>query len=291
MKFIILFILIVNLSASEKFEYTSRFGFLYSGTVLSNFKDARNALSKWLKETAAEHNGNVLVSFYPDSESLYKDFKQNKLDMVVLNLDFFFRNKNEIEMISDSYWTLLSNKVKHTQLYLISNKSSNINSFKDIKGKTITIKDEDLTSEVWLDKNSLLVNKKTYNKTLQDIKKVTKESTTILNVFFKKTDLAIVTKNTWDTMVELNPSVTKKVKVIEKSEKIHFPFIGVFSKNADKKGKKSFIELSKDVLSLDGGEQISELLKFDTLLWIENNELNKLEKYYQEYFDLKSKYK
>ncbi len=37
-----------------------------------------------------------------------------------------------------------------------------------------------------------------------------KESSVILNVFFNKSDFAIVKSNIWNTMLQLNPSISKK---------------------------------------------------------------------------------
>ncbi len=291
MKYIIFFILSTFLYANENYTYNVKFGFLYKGTILSNFKDARSYLTKWLNEIAIIDNGKVDVKYYPDSKSLYKDYKENDLDMIVLNLDFFFENKEEIDSISTNYWTLLYNDVKLKQLYLISHKSLNIKDFKDLKGKNLTLKAEDIASLNWLNKNSLLSSRKTYLDLLKDVSYTDKESRNVLNVYFKKTDASIVSKGVWDNMIELNPSIKKKVEVIKKSKKIHLPFIGVFSKNANKIGKESFIRLSKDIQQLEGGDQISKLLKFDKLTWLENKDLEELKKYYDEYFKLKNKYK
>jgi len=279
------------LFANDNPKYHLQFGFLYKGTILSSFKDARSTLTKWITDTAYTDNGDVTVTYYADSESLYKEFKEDKLDMIILSLDYFFRNKDEIKKISNDYWTLTTKKEKFIQLYLLAIKDSNINSVKDIRNKTISIKEEDDSSKIWLDKESLSINKKPYKKVLKSVKYTSKKSTGILNVFFNKTDLAVVPKDTWETMIELNPAVKKKVKVIAKSEKINIPFIALFSKNANKIGKDSFFTFSKDGFDLAGGKQIASLLKYDTFYWLKQKDLKNLEVYFDEYFALEKKYK
>lgn len=291
MKILIILFFVINLFASEKFTYDVKFGFLQTGTVLANFKDARKSLSKWLNDIAKEDNARVEVFYYKDSNSLYKDFKAKKISMIVLDMDYFFKKKKEISLIGGDFWSLTNKNNIYTQFYLIANKSINAKSFKDIRNRSLSIKENDLAARSWLNKRSLLSNKRSSRKVLNKIKSVNKESTSLLNVFFKKTDFAIVTKKTWNTMIELNPTIKKKVAVISKSKEIHLPFIGLFAKDADKKAMNSFFSLSKDMKSLTGGENIISLLKFNLLLKIDELSLYALENYYNEYFDLQKKYK
>lgn len=291
MKILIILFFVINLFASEKYTYDVKFGFLQTGTVLSNFKDARKSLSKWLNDIAEEENARVQVFYYKDSKTMYKDFKAKKISMIVLDMDYFFKKKNEISRIGGNFWTLSNKDNIYTQFYLIANKSINSKGFKDIKNRTLTIKENDLAAISWLNKRSLQSNKRSYEKVLKKFKTVNKDSTSLLNVFFKKTDYAIVTKKTWNTMVELNPAIKKKVMIVSKSKEIHLPFIGLFANDADKKAMKSFFNLSKDMKSLTGGTNIINLLKFDFLLKIDEISLYALEHYYNEYFTLQKKYK
>ncbi|MAC84831.1 MAG: hypothetical protein CL624_11930 [Arcobacter sp.] len=288
-KLIIILQLTIFLSANEKFE--SRFGFLSEGTLLSSFKDARVALKVWLEDIAISYNGKLDVEFYDTSEALYGALKNNELDMVLLDLPFFFKNKEDILKTTDNFWSLNISDVKYPQYYLIGKKSLNAKSFKDIKGKTIALKKGNGGAGVWLDKNSLIANKMSSIKALKSIYLKKKESTAILNVFFNKADFAVVRKETWDIISELNPSIKKKIEVIKKSEKIHIPFIGVFHKNTKKVTIKYFFKLSEDLKKIKGSGQIITLLKFNSLFRVDNEYLESLDKYYNEYFALKKKYK
>lgn len=287
-KLLIVSFLTISLHSNERFE--SSFGFLSEGTLLSSFKDARVALKVWLEDVAVSYNGKLHIEFYDNSEDLYNALKNNKLEMVILDLPFFFKNKSDILKTSGNFWSLNLSDAKYPQYYLIGKKSLNAQSFKDIKNKTVSLKDGDIGASIWLDKNSLISNKSSSTKALKDIILKKKESTAILNVFFNKSDFAVVRKETWDISSELNPALKKKIAVIQKSKSIHIPFIGLFHKDTKRLTLESFFSLSDDLRKVKGSEQIITLLKFNSLFRIDDKYLEDLDKYYEEYFALKKKY-
>lgn len=288
-KLLIVLSFIISSYAEEKIE--SRYGFLES-ILSSSFPDAKVAAKVWLEDmVSVNYTGKVNIEFYDSSDTLYQDFVNKKLDMVVLDLNFFFKNKRNILKISDNFWSLNNIGSRYSQYYLVAKKSLNAKDFKSIKNKRISLRKNDTSARVWLDTNLLNSNKSSSANILKEINLVKKENTALLSVFFNKSDFAIVRKQIWDISSELNPSIKKKIEIIQKSEKIHIPFIGLFSKDVDKESTKSFFELSNNINNLNGGKQLVELMKFDSLFKIENEELKKLDKYYEEYFKLKKKYK
>lgn len=293
MKYILHFILIVLFTTnaiSESEIETTKFGLVSKSKVLSNFEDARESLSLWIEEIGKELNVNLSVKFYPTSELLSKKFLNNELNMIVLPLPYFLKNKEILEKNSRDYWTLSFSENKFAQYYLISPKNLENKNFKDIKNTTLSYKEDDDIAEIWLDKNSLIENKKSYKKVLKRVLFEEKESTVVLDVFFKKAQFGIVSKKTWDIMIELNPAIAKTIEIVRKSEKIHLPFIGMFSKNSTKKSTDIFFNVTKDMRKLYNSEELLDLLKFDSIFPLELKDLKDLEIYYNEYFKLKKKY-
>ena len=287
-KLLIVLFLVVFLHAEEKNEF--RYGFLESN-LLSSFPDAKVVAKRWLEEVISSDNTKVNIEFYDSSDALYKDFINKKLDVVVFDLVFFFENKINILKIADNFWSLNTIGDRYLEYLLIAKKSLNAKDFKSLKNKKISITKSDRSAIVWLDKNSLNINKSSSRKVLKEIILVKKENTALLNVFFNKSDFAIIPKETWDIASELNPSIKKKIVIVEKSEKIHIPFIGLFSKDFKKENIESFFESSENMDELNGGNELVELMKLDSLFKIEKENFHKLDKYYDEYFKLKMKYK
>ncbi len=292
MKIIIILLLTFNLFADQgEFQFKSNFGIISEGNLLAKFKDAKIALKAWLEDMAILYKGEVGIEFYDKPGPLYEDFKKNKLDMAVVSLSFFFENRASIEKNSNHSWTLSIDNKKYNQYYLVANKKQHLKGFTSFKRKTLAIKKGDENALTWLNKNSYEKNRVRSDKILKKIKYESKESTVLLNVFFGKTDYAVVTKEAWDIMLEFNPTLKKRIEILEKSENIFLPFIGFFSKNAHKKSVDVFFKVSSNLEELDGGKRIIKMLNFNSIFKVDEKMLLKLDYFYNEYFKLKKKYR
>ena len=286
----VLILIFLSLSLHGELKFEVKYGFLSNGTLLQSFSDAKVALKVWLEDVAILHDTKLEVVFSDSSETLYQMQKKGKVDMIVVDLPFFFKNKKDIFETSDNFWSLSMKDAQYSQYYLIANKSLNAKGFKNIKNKTISMKKGNKGVFVWLDKNSLIHNKKEFQNVVGNTYLKKKESTVILNVFFNKSDFGIVRRKTWDILAELNPSILKKVQIIKKSEKIHISSIGLFRKGIDPLLPDAFFKVGNDLHRLKNSESIVELLKFDKLFKVDDKVLSKLSKYYDEYFILKKRY-
>jgi len=203
----------------------------------------------------------------------------------------YYENKDVLKKISKNYWTATFSNEEFSQFYLITQIDSNINSIKDISNKKISLELYDKVPEVWINKLSLLQNKKSIESISNKIIKENKENTALLNVFFRKTDLAVVSSRTWDDMIKLNPSISKKLKIIEKSEKNNIPFIGFFHKNVEEKKINDFFRVTGNIEKSVRAEELMTLLKFKKFFKIDDSYLSKMEICYTEYFELRNRYK
>ncbi len=215
MKILLMILLTISLYANECLV-TTQFGFIERGNLLTSFKEGKEALRTWLYKIAESKNCKINVRFYKDMDILYSKLKSNDLDMAVFSPRFFFKDHEGIKNFSNHFWSLAKKKEKRIQYYFIGWKNTEIKDFKGIKNKIISVERASKPAFIWLDKNSLIENKKTYKKVVKTIKYEQKDSRVLLDVFFKKVDLGIVKKSTWDTMIELNPAILKRIKIIKK---------------------------------------------------------------------------
>jgi len=160
-----------------------------------------------------------------------------------------------------------------------------------MKNKKVVVQSADLLSQIWLEslfyKKGLNYNKKNIllNKT-QNYRMYKK----VLDVYFNKIDLGIISSYTWQTSVDLNPSIKSKVKIIKKSKKIFPPVISVAHKNIDEKVLKSFNDY---IFNEENSEYVSNILsivKVNRFDKINKNDYNEAIKFYKEYLRLKRKY-
>lgn len=292
-KLIILLIFFNSFLFADKKERTHNWniGITSESSMLTKFKDANIALKAWVEDMGELYDIDIDIGFYEESGKLYEDFKLRKRDVLVIDIPFFFKHKKDLEKYIDEIWSLSIDNQKHSQYFLLGNKSKNLKSFKNLRNRTISIKRDDSIAENWLNKNSYLNHKSSAKNVLKKINEEKNDRRVLLNVFFGKVDYAIITKKAWEDMLSFNPSIEKKVEVLAKSKKIFIPFMGIHAKWINKETKRLFYEASSNLKTLKGGEQVIEIMKFDSVYKLDKRELNELDKYFQEYYHLEKMYK
>lgn len=263
-------------------------GISLNSGLLTKFKDANLAITTWVAEVGKVQNIDVKVILYDDDNNILNDYKNKKVDIAVIDIPFYFRNKINLDNNTIARWGLSIDNEKFAQYYLVGN-SSKSNGFKDLKSKTLSIKEKDSLGLIWLDKNSLQNNNIKAKNILKDLKIEKDDRRVILDVYFGKSDYGIVSKKAWEIIVSLNPSITKKVNILEKSEDIFIQNIGIYSKYGDERTRKLFFEKTKNLEELSGVKKIIDNLKFNYIYTIDDVFLEKLEKYFDEYLELEKR--
>ncbi|WP_320036244.1 PhnD/SsuA/transferrin family substrate-binding protein [Halarcobacter sp.] len=289
-KIILIILLIITLLQAENYKYEATCGFLYQGTILTKFKEARVALRSWIEELIKKDGGKAYVNFYKNEEKLYRDLRDNKLDMIVLTAPYFFRNKEDIYKHAKDFWSLDFGSGKYIYYYLIGKNDINNGSFKTLKNKTLSIQKNDSIGKVWLNKNTYELNKEKAEKILKTIRYEEKDSSVVLNVYFGKSDYAIINKRVWDDMLALNPAIVKKVKIIEKTDIGQLNSIGMYSKNTKQIIIDSVFKIGLEMDKDEGYNNVIDILYKTTMYKLEEHDLDNLIKYYDDYFKLEEKY-
>lgn len=289
--YIFLFFTLTLFADHKDYKFNATFGIATQSSILSKFKDAKVVLKSWIESLSESYDGEVKVKFYDTTNILYEDFKSKKIDIAAVDLKFYFRNKSEIERISEKNWALLVGEKQYKRYYLLGNKDKKLKGFGNLRNKTISLKNSDSNAKLWLDKESLELNRVSSDSLLKKIIFSEKDRTVLLNLFFGRTDYAIVEEEAWNVILEFNPAIKKRVEIISKSPTIFLEFIGFFSKDANPDTSKVFFDISKDLSKVKGSKTITEMLKFDSVYHISDESLKETDKYFQEYFNLKKKYK
>ena len=283
--FIFLF-LNISSNAEEKLVFGVTIGQKYAGDEHRIRKLAANLINKMNIEYKKDFN----VIFYDDQETLLKDYKDKRtINAIVIYPAFYFDNKNLIKEISKNPFIYKSSAASNSQLYLIANKNSKINSINDIKNKTFMNTDFNDTYATWLDYLTLKNLNNTYKKVIGNQLISSKSSTALLDVYFNKADFCVIEKETYVNMLILNPSLEKKLKVVEKSPEIFFSAITTIHKEAT----PELITLINEILDKktfkDDFKEFLKLINLDSALRVEFEDLKNFEDFYSEYRFLKGK--
>ena len=283
--FIFLF-LNISSNAEEKLVFGVTIGQKYAGDEHRIRKLAANLINKMNIEYKKDFN----VIFYDDQETLLKDYKDKRtINAIVIYPDFYYDNKELIKKISKNPFIYKSSTSSNSQLYLIANKNSKINSINDIKNKTFMNTDFNDTYATWLDYLTLKNLNNTYKKVIATQLMSSKSSTALLDVYFNKADFCVIEKETYVNMLILNPSLEKKLKVVEKSPEIFFSAITTIHKEAT----PELITLINEILDKktfkDDFKEFLKLINLDSALRVEFEDLKNFEDFYSEYRFLKGK--
>ena len=266
-------------------------GLQLTGT-LDGHNEALNLIKNWIEEFLSTQNTKIKVSYYEDLDLLYNDFNNKKiLDIVVSEPFFYFKHINELETNTNNFWGNAVSKNNLRQEYLISKKDLKFTSFKDIKDKTLVFKKLNYKVDAWIDKQSYKENKKSYKKLVKKIIYAKDEANALLHIFFRKADLAVISKETWNIMIELNPGIKKRVKVVAKSKEIHIFTMGFFHKRVNSKFIDSFLKTALNLDSIPRNEQMRILIRGNHIFKLNKKDIDQLDVFYKEYHELKIKYK
>ncbi|MCP4970022.1 MAG: phosphate/phosphite/phosphonate ABC transporter substrate-binding protein [Arcobacter sp.] len=280
----VLFVFIISLKADILNEYKI-------GLNLANYnKISKNRMKhlvyRLINEVRPIMKDEVEVYFFNNDKALITEFERfKKMNLIVVSSDFYLKNSKKLQEISKM--PFLFNKEERNQFYLIVNKKSNINTLDNLNGKKGGFFVGDETDNKWLD--YILITKVKRPFSSLDIKKKFAERpvSLVLDVYFKKLDFAVVSKVIYDNMIELNPSIKKKITILEKSKPIFFLAIGLFHKNTPDNLVSDFYKL------LDNGEfnlNLGFLYKLLNLYGMQRSsfeDLKEVDNFYEEYLQLK----
>lgn len=260
-------------------------GILYK-KIFEDKNKAELAIKVFLKQITNKTYGHKFkIEFYKDGEKLLDDYVNKKVTNIVIDLEFYYKNKEFIDKYKDFSWGLSQSNELFDQYYLVKN----INATSNFDNKNIeNIYYNDQSQKVWLE-YLLYKNKQNKETIFKKLKNEQKASKSLLKVFFQDDCISVVTKDLYDSMLKINPQIKKQVKIIKKSKQIFLSAIGLTRKDLN----NDFYEFS-NLMNKDFGNKNDKLRIFafanvKRIYFFKNNDpkLKELNDFYMEYFKLK----
>jgi len=286
MKFFLFLLSLILLSFSlyaneEKFKIG-----IFQKKLFATRKEAKIGAELWLKHMREkDEEFKMDMIFYEDEKKIIKDYISGKISVVLFDATSYYKNKKTIDQLTDHKWIMSSSKGIFDKFYLIKNKKLKFE-LDDLKNKHIFYNDE--MAKVWLD--SLLYKNKR-KKIDKKYIKTEKENKLIFNVFFNKDDLSIISQDAYISMLELNPQIKQRIEIVSESEAIFFNAIGFSRKNLSSKFENMIDLMRTKLVKKEKGFDVLSLVDIQKIYVLKENDLNKLDEFYKEYFFLKKKYR
>jgi ABC-type phosphate/phosphonate transport system substrate-binding protein len=184
-----------------------------------NQNDARIALNvllaKQLNTDFLQYKTETVI--YPDIHAAIQDTKNGKLDLLTLPTMDYILARDQIQMKPEMISGV--GPEKEQSYILLVNEGSNIKSLSQLNNKKLIVEKGagGRLALKWIDTLLLEASLPESEVFFQEIKQVDKSSRALLPVFFGQADGCIVRNFTYETMVELNPQVGKKLLVLNRS--------------------------------------------------------------------------
>jgi len=288
--FVLSIFLISNLYSQSKETFS--FGISISDYSIADQNRIKNLSLGLLKKLNEELLIDLNITFYENEKKLLEDFKNKKnINTLILSAQFYFDNKELIKEISKNPYVYRTNELKYSQLLMIANKNSKINSINDIKNKHFSNSLYMKNNAIWLDYITLKKLNKPYGQIIKEESTSTKASTALLDVYFNKADFCIIDKDMYEDMLILNPSLKKNLTIIEKSDEIFFFAFTAVHKDVSSNSVKSLNDFFINKEFKNNFREFFKLINLNSITAIEFGDFDKIEQFFTEYENLKKKYK
>jgi len=262
-------------------------GYYYpSLSIVSNKTDIQISLNYWIQElTKSVGMDNVYSVIYDDINKMNQDFENGILDLIIAP-PLLIATVFDRELLIDGFIGV--NSIDSIDnLSIIARQETNT-PFSGYKGKRLLLPNNDLLAKLFLETKVY----EQYNLSLQhvfsQVNYSKKSQRMVLDLFFDKADIAIIYESSLEVILELNPQLEKKIKVLKKLP-IKGRNFGYFHRNFNyqkklHEGLKMFNEQPR-------GKQILQVFHTSNVVICKVSYLDPLDDLYNKYRMLKNKLK
>ena len=264
---------------------------ILGGTIhgLRDFKqqDIQIGIGKALDEMLLPYGIKTKSIIYESKDALENAVKNH-------DIDYFFGTPLELlfieEYVDKKYIlsALIDNKDK-MRLYLLVRNDSKINDLKSLANKSIDIPHwlmNDIGG-IYLDTCLLDKGLTTIDRFFSNVQKSNNSNQSIINLFFKKNDAALVTESEFEIATKLNPQILTQLKVLQMSD--YFPaLVALGLKYSDAETSIKLMDASMSLNKSRKGKNILKLLHSTGFVVIDFNEMESVNALFNKYRQLKS---
>lgn len=281
------FIFSQNIFADSKL---TKVGYLSEIYADLKYKNSKSALRIWIEDITKDAGINVQLITYESYDKLVSDYVNGKLQILAVNPYHYLEKEKKINNQTNIIWDLQRSKdEKFQKLYVVVNKNSKIEKISDLKNKKIIIKKNNYMARVFLE-TLYFKSEKNSSKAFMSKIDTLEKGTVLLKTFFGKHDACIVDSYEYEVMLELNPALSQKLKILKSSENMLNNHMILFSKNNNEETMKIYRKTLDKFLTDVRKNDLFDLIKTNKISLLKVDELEKLRNLYLLNKKLKKKY-
>lgn len=228
-------------------------------------KDMTVLTDVWLRSILEGTQYKTDFHIYDDPQELSEAFKSGTINFIMSYGETIIKNL-ELSSVVPAFTGSYDNKEDEYYIVLVNSKYKD--SWKDLESPKVGVLQANNIERYYFD-YQLLKNSKSKNIAYESF---FKSSRMLLRVFFDQLDMCMVPYRTYRTAVELNPQISKKLSIIEKTN-ITTLALGFYKKGTDKEMIEEFNDIAVNMKKDERGRSILELYKADGIRRVEMNDL------------------
>lgn len=252
-----------------------------------NKSDVEASVLYWVNEISRDYSSKVNTNcrIYDDFSEILKSKDNHKNRLYVTSTIEYLKMKEEVNILPEAIININICKGDEGERFIIlSDKKSKFKSITDLKDAKISISSDYSGTSIqyyWLNN---LFNKQfgtSFDKYSKNISVAKEYKQALMDVFFGKSDVCIINKFTYYTMIKLNPQIDKTLQVIVESEDFA-PKVIYLSDTFDQKLKSFILSRLLKLNKYDTGKQIKDVFRYDNIVLFEESLINSAKKLYNE---------
>ncbi len=265
---------------------------LHMGYYLPSFnnvskKDVKISLNFWAKEIGTKTGLRLTNHFYKNIHQLKKDFDAGKIDSINASLPLI-ASLFDINTLKNGFRPVINGQENGTEMLILVQKKSRFKSLKDLQHKRLLRLPNNDLEKLYLD---TLLLKKFHKDTKRFFGKtgyVKQYNKAIMKLFFKKSDAALVTRQSFELAAELNPQIARKLKPVY-TFSIPVNNGSFFRRDYSKKNIINYRKIAFNLNKTPRGKQILQVFKCDKIVENSLDDIRIVQQIQREYRRLKQK--
>lgn len=259
-----------------------RFGLCNPEAIDLSPADLRIGLEVWLNRLTRAKGFEARVIYYQDPSDMARDFEKGAIDGAVATPLDFVRHF-DASLLTPGIIGYKNSKADSSIVYLLTRRSLKKKTLTELLGRNISVPAIASGSRLYL---KVLALKRGLDPDRLDFETTPNAQRAVFNLYFGKSDLAMVTKAEFDIACELNPSL-KKSLVILRQRKLFVENLFFLRKGMDPAFYDYLLANAVNLPRTPGGKTLMTLFRTDTMEKCTPSELKTTRKLYEEYIRLK----
>lgn len=239
-----------------------------------NESDARAAIKVWA-QTLGRENG-IPVDPHPRILTGVPDcvdaFRSNEVDAISMTIDEYLETE-AVMPLGFLFGGLTQNELD-VEYVILTHCDSKFERIEDLRGQRLVCLENPrmAMAQIWLDTELRERHCPGANSFFESLKIKNKLELVVLPVFFKSADACLVDRAGFKTMVELNPQLGKKLRVIASSQEI-LPVVFCFRADFSEARRDRLWAVFRQIHLSPAGQQILTVFHSERLVEVQQNAL------------------